>query len=65
MQETLVSEVSDTLVSLQTLFENLIGACPAEYRDMFYIICVIFVFFVTYCFFNLLFNVFGVTKWKK
>lgn len=57
--------MSETLTTITDLFESVIGICPPEFKDLFYIIAVIFVFYVVYCFFELLFNVFGVTKWKK
>lgn len=57
--------MSETLTTITDLFESVIGVCPAEFQDMFYIIAVLLVFMCVYCFFTLLFNLFGVTKWKR
>lgn len=52
------------ITSLTEFFTTLIGDIPPEMEGLFYIICVIVLLFIINMFFNLLFVVFGVTKWR-
>lgn len=52
------------ITSLTEFFTTLIGEVPPELEGLFYILCVIVLLFIINMFFNLLFVVFGVTKWR-
>lgn len=55
----------EVITNLTTLFTTLIGECPPELEGLFYIIMVITLLFVVYMFFNMLWVLFGVFKWKR
>lgn len=57
MEPTLITSLTDMFVSL-------LGEIPTELEPLFYIICVIVLLFVLKSFFDLLWVIFGVFKWK-
>lgn len=54
-----------TLTTLIDFFESIIGPVPSELQPVIYILFVIVILFCIESFMNLLFNIFGVTKWKR
>lgn len=56
--------MSQTLTSLYDFVVNTVGEIPPELESLVYVLLLLVFFFVLYLFFQLLFIVFGVTKWK-
>lgn len=56
--------MSQAVVTLYEFIENIVGSVPAELESLIYVILCLVFFYILYMFFNLLFIVFGVTKWR-
>ena len=56
---------SSALITLTSFFASIIGDIPSELMPVMYIVFVIVVLFCIESFMTLLFQIFGVTKWKR
>ena len=56
---------NEVITTLQDLFSSLLGSVPPEFEGLLYLFFVMFLFYVTDLFFNLLRSVFEVRKWRR
>lgn len=58
-------QTAQALTTLTDFFTNLLGSVPPEFEGMFYLFCVMFLFYVTDLFFHLLRSVFEIARLRR
>lgn len=56
--------MSQTLTTLYDFITSIIGTVPPELESLVYVILLLVFLYIIYLFFQLLFVVFGVSKWR-
>lgn len=56
--------MSQTVLTLYDFITSIVGDVPAELESLVYLLLCLVFFYVLYLFFQLLFIVFGVSKWN-